>query len=301
MEITGIKQSKGDIMKKTARVMFVSFITNFILSILKVVIGFISKSSALLADGIHSFSDLITDVVAILGSFLSEKPEDKEHPYGHGRLEYLTSILIGILVLIIGLTLIGSVSISKIEIPSKIVIIVSMFTIVSKFLLSKYLIQKGRVYDNQILVSSGKESEADVYSSVIVLISSILIQFESYFHPLIYIDKIAGIIVGIFIVKAGFDIIKENINVLIGSQEDETDYYKQIKDIILENKSIKRIDSLIAMKYGYYYTLTIEVSMDENLTLKEAHDEVEKIERNLKKHNERTKYINIHMNPYDEK
>lgn len=287
-------------MKKTARVMFVSFFTNFVLSVVKVVIGFIAKSSALVADGIHSFSDLITDVVAILGGFLSEKPEDKEHPYGHGRLEYLTGTLIGILVLIIGLTLIGNVSTTKVEIPNKIVIIVSIFTIFTKFLLSKYLITKGRVYDNQILVSSGKESESDVYSSVIVLVSTILIQFESIFHPLIYVDKIAGIIVGIFIVKTGFNIIKENINVLIGCQEDETDYYKQIKDIILENKSIKSIDSLIAMKYGYYYTLTLEVSMDENLTLKEAHDEVEKIEHNLKKHNERTKYINIHMNPYKE-
>ena len=285
-------------MKKTSRVMFVSFFTNFVLSVMKVVIGFIGKSSALLADGIHSFSDLLTDIVAIFGNILSGKPEDKEHPYGHGRLEYLTSVLIGILVLAIGLVLIRNVSTSKTEMPSKIVIIVSLFTIIAKYMLSRYLIVKGRVYDNQILVSSGKESAADVYSSIIVLVASILMQLKDIWHGFIYTDKIAGIIVGIFIVKTGFNIIKENINVLIGLQENNTDYYDEVKNIILKNKNIKRIDSLIIMKYGYYYTLTLEVSMDADLTLQEAHDEVEKIEKDLQKYNERTKYINIHMNPY---
>lgn len=285
-------------MKKTSRVMFVSFFTNFVLSVMKVVIGFIGKSSALLADGVHSFSDLLTDIVAIFGNILSGKPEDKEHPYGHGRLEYLTSVLIGILVLAIGLVLIRNVSTSKTEIPSKIVIIVSLFTIIAKYMLSRYLILKGRIYDNQILVSSGKESAADVYSSMIVLVASILMQLKDIWHGFIYTDKIAGIIVGIFIVRTGFNIIKENINVLIGLQENDTDYYDEVKSIILKNKNIKRIDSLIIMKYGYYYTLTLEVSMDADLTLQEAHDEVEKIEKDLQKYNERTKYINIHMNPY---
>lgn len=285
-------------MKKASRVMFVSFFTNFVLSVMKVVIGFIGKSSALLADGIHSFSDLLTDIVAIFGNILSGKPEDKEHPYGHGRLEYLTSVLIGILVLAIGLVLIRNVSTSKTEMPSKIVIIVSLFTIIAKYMLSRYLIVKGRIYDNQILVSSGKESAADVYSSVIVLVASILMQLKDIWHGFIYTDKIAGIIVGIFIVRTGFNIIKENINVLIGLQENGTDYYDEVKSIILKNKNIKRIDSLIIMKYGYYYTLTLEVSMDADLTLQEAHDEVEKIEKDLQKYNERTKYINIHMNPY---
>jgi len=286
-------------MKNTTKVMFVSFITNFILSIIKVVVGFVGKSNSLIADGIHSFSDLITDLIALFGNFLSEKPEDKEHPYGHGRLENLTSILIGILVLIIGLALIGSVATKKSYVPEKIVIFVSLFTIISKFLLSKYLIIKGRLYDNQILVASGKESAADVYSSIIVLVASILMQFESNFHLLIYADKIAAIIVGVFIVRTGFEILKENINILIGLQESNTDYCDEIKKIILQNKSIKRIDSLIVMKYGYYYTLTLEVSMDSTLTLKQAHDEVEKIESKLRKNNDRTKYINIHMNPYN--
>jgi cation diffusion facilitator family transporter len=277
--------------------MIISFFTNLFLSILKVVVGFIFTSSALVADGIHSFSDLLTDIVAIVGNIFSSKPADKEHPYGHGRLEYLTSIFVGFIVLVVGMSLIFEVSKNDVKIPSRIVILVSIFTIIAKYILANYLIKKGKKYDNQILISSGRESKADVYSSIIVLLSSILMQLEVYFHPFIYADKITSVIVGVFIVRTGYMILKENINIIIGKQEDKTDYYNDIKKLILQNKYIKNIDSLIVMKYGYHYSLTVEVSMDENLTLKKAHDEIEKIEEELKQ-NERTKYINIHMNPY---
>ncbi len=285
-------------MNKTSKVMFLSFFVNAFLSIFKILIGFIGKSTALIADGIHSSSDLLTDVVAIVANIFSLKPADREHPYGHGRIEYLTSILIGIIIVIIAFILIYETEKNKINIPSKIVIIVSIITILAKYLLSEYLIIKGKKYDNQILTSSGKESRTDVYSSVVVLLSSILMQFQNKIEYLKYSDKIASIIVALFIIKAGFEIIKENINILIGKQEDKTEYYDEVKNKILNNKYIKNIDKLIIMKYGYYYSLTIEVSMDKNMSVEKSHDELEKIE-NILKENERTKYINIHINPAD--
>ncbi len=285
-------------MNKTSKVMFLSFFVNAFLSIFKILIGFIGKSTALIADGIHSSSDLLTDIVAIIANIFSLKPADREHPYGHGRIEYLTSILIGIIIVIIAFILIYETEKNKINIPSKIVIIVSIITILTKYLLSEYLIIKGKKYDNQILTSSGKESRTDVYSSVVVLLSSILMQFQNKIECLKYSDKIASIIVALFIIKAGFEIIKENINILIGKQEDKTEYYDEVKNKILNNKYIKNIDKLIIMKYGYYYSLTIEVSMDKNMSVEKSHDELEKIE-NILKENERTKYINIHINPAD--
>ena len=285
-------------MNKTSNAMLLSFIVNTLLSFFKIIIGFIGKSTALIADGIHSASDLLTDTVALVANIFSTKPADKEHPYGHGRLEYLTSILIGFIIILIAFILIYEVESNKIEIPSKIVILVSLFTILTKYFLSAFLIKKGKKYDNQILISSGKESRTDVYSSVVVLLSSILMQFQDEISYLKYSDKIAAIIVGLFIIKAGFEIIKENINILIGKQEDKTEYYNEVKEIILKNEYIKSIDKLIIMKYGYYYSLTIEVSMDENLSVKKAHEELEKIENSLKE-NDRTKYMNIHINPVE--
>ncbi len=298
MEGIGTKPNRRGSLEKTAYVMLVSFFTNFLLSILKVAIGFIGKSRALIADGVHSFSDLVTDVVALFGQYLSKKPEDQEHPFGHGRIEYVTSVLIGLFVFLLGFLLLFSTLKQEIEIPSKIVIFVSLFTIVSKWILSKYLILKGKKFDNQILLASGRESSADVISSIVVLFSSILMQLDL---PLfLYADKFASVIVGLFILHTGFTILKENFSILIGEKEGNTAYYEEVKATILENAFIHQIDNLILMKYGYFYSLTAEVSMDFNLSLKEAHDEIDKIEKNLREKNNRTKYIHIHMRPYEE-
>lgn len=275
-----------------------SFITNFFLSIIKVVVGFIYSSSALIADGIHSFSDLITDIVSIIGIFLSGKPADQKHPFGHGKLEYLTCLLIGIVILFLGLGLISSSSKSEIVIPSIVVVIVTLFTIFVKYVLSSYLIKQGIKEKNSILISSGKESKADVISSIVVLISSIMMQYSRYVSILKYADRVASIIVGIFIVKTGFTILKENISMILGEQENDTDILNDMKDMVLKHKEIKNIDKFLVIKNGPYYTITSEVSMNGKINLKKAHTVVDLIEEELKEYSKKVKYINIHINPY---
>ena len=284
-------------MKKITNIMRLSAVVNFLLSVFKIVVGFIGSSYSLIADGIHSFSDLFTDAISIIGNHFSNKPADKEHPYGHGRLEYLTSSLIGIVIIILGLLLIGSSITKTLVVPSKIVIVVSFITIIVKFILSSYLIKKGKKYNNNILISSGKESSADVYSSIVVLISSILIQFSNSVAIFKYTDKIATIIVGIFIIRTGYLIIKENFSILIGEQEVRIEYYDALKDFILKDKNILRIDEMVLIKYGSYFKITIEVSMDEDLTLKEAHRKAHTLEDDICKNFSWARYITIHINP----
>ena len=107
-------------MKKFNNIMRISVVTNSLLSIFKIIMGYIGKSSALIADGIHSFSDLLTDFFAMIGNYIAGKPADKKHPFGHGRLEYITSCGIGLVVLIIGFSLIKKSMSSSICIPSAI-------------------------------------------------------------------------------------------------------------------------------------------------------------------------------------
>ena len=107
-------------MRKENKVMLTSMIVNSFLSIIKIIVGLIGKSSALIADGIHSFSDLFTDVFAIFGNLLSRKPADEKHPFGHGKLEYLTSIGIGLVILFVGFSIIYNSYNTKIIIPSEI-------------------------------------------------------------------------------------------------------------------------------------------------------------------------------------
>lgn len=286
---------------KVQNVLKLSFFTNLFLSILKVIVGFFGKSSALISDGIHSFSDLITDMVALFGNGISLKPADKEHPYGHGKSEYITSFVIGLVVLVIGLSLISSISNNEIFIPSIIVVIVSVITIIAKYLVSSYLIKEGMKHQNVILISSGRESRADVVSSIFVLISSILMQFSDKINILKYSDKVASIIVGLFIIRTGFKILKDSISMMLGEIENDEVILDEFKEIIYSYKKVKEIDELVVLKYGPYYRVTTEISMDANLSLLEAHNVAEEIEKTLKLRNPKAEYITIHINPFKDK
>lgn len=283
-------------MNRVTKVMVISFITNSFLSLIKVIFGFIGHSNALVADGVHSFSDLSTDIVAMLGDFFSRKPADSKHPYGHGKLEYLTSIFIGAVIIILGLGIISSSVNRGIVIPSILVIFVSIFTIVAKLLLSNYILREGFKIKNNILIASGRESRADVVSSVIVLVSIILMQLDIKIFS--YADIVASIIVGLFIVKVGFDILSENISDILGEQETNKDYLNKINDFIKETEEVKTIDSLVLLKFGSYYKLIGEVAMDGDLTLAYAHSLLEKIENKIKVEEPKIRYITIHINPY---
>lgn len=285
-------------MSKDNRVMFISMVVNIMLSLLKIVSGIISSSGALIADGIHSLSDLTTDVVAIIGNLLSKKPADAKHPFGHGRLEYITSMGIGLIILFVGFSIIYNSINRNIVMPNIYALIVTIFTILSKYLLSQYVINKGTEYKNSILISSGKESKADVISSLCVLVSILFMWLSRYISIFRYADIVVTIIVGIFIVRVGFNLLKENISIILGEQETDSSFLDEISSIIMKEKEVIQIDSINFIKYGSYFRIVGEVSMDEYLTLKKSHEAVERIEKLLMKYDERNKYITIHVNPY---
>lgn len=284
-------------MNYVTKTMVISVFTNIFLAVTKIVVGFLARSSALIADGIHSFSDLTTDFFAILGNYLARKPADKEHPFGHGKIEYLTSIIIGIVVLIVGLGVIYKSTQNELVIPNKIVIVVTIITILAKYLLSGYVIRKGKKHQNNILVASGKESRTDVISSFFVLVASILVQFSDKVDFLKYSDIAASIIVGIFIVRTGFLIVKENVSVILGEQENNKEYLSKLKRIILDNDIVFSIRSMIILKFGHIVTLDLIILMDGDKSLLECHKVVDMIEEQIKEYDERVEHINIHMEP----
>ena len=155
----------------------------------------------------------------------------------------------------------------------------------------------GKIYNNNILISSGRESRADVYSSIVVLISSILVQFSNKINIFSYSDVVATIIVGIFIIRTGFLIIKENLSVLIGEQESNSDILGELKNFILDDKNICSLDDLVMIKYGAYFKIIIEVSMESDLSLEQAHNNAHMLQNNIMKQYKWAKYITIHINP----
>lgn len=288
-------------MRKVRRVIKISLFTNMSLVLIKIVFGFIGKSSTLIADGIHSFSDLITDLIAIFGNGISRKPADAKHPYGHGRSEYITSLIIGFMVLGAGIGIIYETMHKEIIIPSVFVLFISFLTIIIKLILARYVVKKGNEYNNSILIASGKESSADVLSSIVVLISIFLMQLSEYSVIFKYADIIGTVIVGLFIIKTGYEILKDSISIILGEQETDEEFLQKIKNIILKEEKVKEIKSLIVIKYGPYYKLIGEVVMDNSLSLIEAHNIIDNIETGIKKKLRKIAYITFHMCPYVDK
>lgn len=284
-----------------SRVMIISAITNIFLALVKVITGILLTSTALISDGIHSFSDLLTDFVAIIGGYLSLKPADKKHPYGHGKIEYLTSLIIGILIIIVSFKVMYDAFTSEIHLPSILVVVVSLITIIAKILLSNYIIYKGKKYNNNILIASGKESRMDVLSSIVVLVSAILMQLDFISDLFLYSDIVGGVIVGLFIFKTGFETIRENASVVLGEQETDRNYVSSIKKIIKKTDGVVGVKSLVLMKYGHKSNLNLTITMDGNTSIYDAHKIADIIEEKIKEFSEVIEYINIHIEPSFEK
>lgn len=273
-------------------VLIKSLIVNTILVILKIIFGFVGSSSALIADGFHSLSDLTTDVISIIGLKAATRKADKKHPYGHGKIEYLLCILIGIVIIFLGGTLIIESFTKENNAPKTIVMIVTIITILTKYLIAKYISKKGEFLNSSILTASGEESLADVYSSIVVLIS----YFISQIYP--YADKIATIIIAVLIISTGLKILKENISSILDEKESNPEVIEQIKKIINEQKQIIKYNNLRLIKFGSYYKCELTIFIDGNQTIVNSNDLVETLKKEITKNNEKIKYINIYVKPY---
>lgn len=287
-------------MEKATKVLVKSLIVNILLTLTKFVFGIIYKSKVLVADGIHSLSDLATDVVSIYGSKLSLKPADNEHPYGHGKIEYLTSIVIGAVILALALSLLGNSLNAKNTIASNMVLYVTIFTILAKYLISRYILSKGVKYKSNLLVASGKESRADVISSAIVIITYFLSKLSSYSKIFLYSDTIGTFIIGLIILKTAYRILKENIVSILGEIEQDEEYLDKIREIILENSEVVNIEELNIIKYGHYYQANITINMDSDVTLEDACLVSDRIKKKLINKKTRISYAKISINPYME-
>ena len=273
-------------------VLIKSLIVNTILVILKIIFGFVGSSSALIADGFHSLSDLTTDVISIIGLKAATRKADKKHPYGHGKIEYLLCILIGIVIIFLGGTLIIESFTKENNAPKTIVMIVTNITILTKYLIAKYISKKGEFLNSSILTASGEESLADVYSSIVVLIS----YFISQNYP--YADKIATIIIAVLIISTGLKILKENISSILDEKESNPEVIEQIKKIINEQKQIIKYHNLRLIKFGSYYKCELTIFIDGNQTIINSNNLVETLKKEITKNNEKIKYINIYVKTY---
>lgn len=282
-------------MNKEFKVLVFSMTMNLLISILKIVGGIYFHFGSLLADGMQTFSDFVTDIVSFIGAKFSKKRPTKSHPFGFGKMEYITNLVVGFLLLALAVFIIINGYMSPWHIPSLSVLWILVIAFVLKGISIYFLYSVGKKINSQLLITSYSESKMDLYASSGVMLATILLQFSNSIIIFRYIDMIVGFIIGFMVLKTSWNILRENSMNLIGKVEDNAELYKKIEDFLLDIKGVEKV-KMYLIRYGKYYKIQLMIEMDEKLTLRQVTRLEEKIKRELVRHHSfHVKYPTIYV------
>ena len=275
-------------MKEESKVLTYSMINNLIISIIKLIGGVFFGLSSLFADGMHTFSDFFTDIVCIGTAKITKKKPTKSHPFGFGKVEYLTNLFVGIILLSLAIFIIVNAFGKDAIIPPVSVLGLLLLVFILKLIAILVMHNVGKKTHSQLLITSVKESSADLYSTIGVMIITILLQFSKKIPILKYSDILGSVLIGIIVLKTAFNIIIANSLSVIGEVEEDKELIENIKQVILKDSNIDNL-KITLIKYGAYYKLQLTLVLNPNLTLKEA----TQIEKSVKKRILQHRSLNI--------
>ncbi len=284
-------------MAKEEKALIISMIINFIVSLMKVIVGIFSLSKSIIADGFHSISDFITDIIAFFGSKISKKRANKKYPVGLGRVEYLIDILIATVILILGIFTIYRSFTEKAETTNIIWLGVVILSIILKYINSRYLKEMGIKCNSPILITSSKESHDEMESTIGVMIIILISQFSRIFPILVYADTIGGIIIGLLIIKTSLKLFEENILLILGKTEHNVEIRKKIQEVLNKYKGEIEYEGMDLVRNGSYYTLDLDIKVLKDFKVHRLLFIESEIRNKIKKLHYRIKFIDINLNP----
>ena len=280
------------------RVSLVTIIGNVVLSVIKLLAGIIAHSSAMISDAVHSASDVFSTFVVIIGIKLASKKPDKEHPYGHERMECVAAIVLAMVLFITGLG-IGLEAVKNIihgnygdlQVPGVLALIAAIVSIVSKEAMYWYTRHYAKKIDSSALMADAWHHRSDAFSSIGALIG---IGTSRLGYPVM--DSIASLVIFVFIVKAAFDIFKDAIDKMVDHSCDE-EIEKQIYECVMKNENVMGIDLLQTRVFGNKIYVDVEIQADASYTLQKAHDIAEAVHDDIEESFPKVKHIMVHVNP----
>ena len=280
------------------KVSFITIIGNALLALFKLMAGIIANSSAMLSDAIHSASDIFSTIVVIIGIKMASKKADKEHPYGHERLECVAAILLSVVLFITGLG-IGTESLktilnknyTEIAVPGILALVAAIVSILMKEGMYWYTRYYAKKIDSSALMADAWHHRSDAFSSVGALIG---IGGARLGFPIM--DSIASLVIFLFIIKAAIDIFKDAMDKMIDRSCDEKTE-NQIYACVLNNKGVRGVDMLHTRIFGNKIYVDIEIQVDASYTLKKAHGIAKEVHDDIEENFPKVKHIMVHVNP----
>ena len=288
--------------KEIYRVTLVGSVVNVILLAFKFVAGILGHSSAMIADALHSLSDFVTDIIVLVFVKISHKPQDKSHDYGHGKYETLALTLIGIALMAVAISIIvkGALKIvawangEVLEAPGMLAFWAAIVSIVLKEGVFRYTVIKAQQLNSKAVEANAWHHRSDALSSIgtAVGIGGAIFLGEQW----TILDPIASVVVGAFIVKVAFDLLKNGIGDLM-EQSLPDSVESEILQLAASVPGVTEPHELRTRRIGNHYAIELHILMDGNITLKEAHDKASEVEDVLRQHYGEETHIAVHVEP----
>lgn len=275
---------------------------NALLVVVKFVAGIAGRSAALVADAVHSLTDFVTDIIVLIFVKISGKPRDEEHGYGHGKFETLATMIIGVILLGTGIGLlvnslrliVASLGGAELPEPGWIALAVALLSIVAKEGLYRYTVREGRRLHSDAVVANAWHHRSDAISSIGTVVGIAGAMFFGARWRIL--DPVAAAVVSVFIIKAGYDIIRPALNELLeGSLPKEQT--ATLERIICSVPGVDGFHNLRSRKIGSGIAVDVHVKMDGNMRLTQAHDIATQVESRIRKEFGKGTTIYVHMEP----
>lgn len=288
--------------KEIYKVTLTGTAVNAVLIVLKFIAGFVGRSSAMVADAVHSLSDFVTDVIVIVFVKIAGKPRDKGHEYGHGKFETFATMIIGFILCLAGLGLmingielvVHSLHGHTLPKPGMLALVIAIISIISKEWLYRYTTNVGKKVNSQAVIANAWHHRSDAISSVgtLIGISGAIFLGDKWR----ILDPIAAIVVSLFIIKSGYDIMKPAVADLLEASLPES-MENEILKLVKTVPGITYVHNLRTRRIGNDIAVDLHVKMDGHLTLTTAHELATEAENAIKSRFGNNSIINIHMEP----
>ena len=291
--------------KKIYKVTIFGSVVNLVLVVLKFVAGFVGHSAAMVADAIHSLSDLLTDFIVLCFSRISSQPQDHDHDYGHGKYETLATAVVGVALCIVGINIgwsacgriWGAIHGEPQVEPGYIALFSAIASIILKEIVYQVTAKVAREVNSQAVMANAWHHRSDALSSIgtVVGIGGAILLGPKWF----VLDSVAALIVSLFIIRVAFKLLRPCVEELTeASLPDEIE--KEIVELVSKEEGIGEIHNLRTRKIGPNCAIEMHVRLDGNMTLREAHDKATSIENRLRERFGGSTHIGLHLEPFKE-
>ncbi|WP_407416158.1 cation diffusion facilitator family transporter [Methanobrevibacter sp.] len=274
--------------------------SNCFLTVLNIVVGLTGGSYALIAEGLHTLSDVITSVIAYIGFKVGQRPADEKFTSGYGRAEAIAGLIIVMFLTLIAFEIMNTarhklMDPETITIPDNLVLIMAAVGIILNFVISRYIIKIGKEINSPAIVADGEHQKTDIYTSVVIFIGVFVAKIG---FP--QMDPIIGFLIGLLILKTTYTLAKENLLAVMGGSPDDKEIVSKITEIVDGTPDASNAHNIKLDNFSSYIIVNLDVKIDGNLTLYEADKITSQIEGKISEEIDGIKSVSVKASPFEE-